>query len=166
MQTPARDAATLSLSIRPAVRADREWVIPLSARLHEFGPPPWRPRDRMNSAVASSLEIALDELRPTNLILVAEDSLGEPLGFVHLQITTDFFTAEDHAHISDLAVHSGAEGRGVASALLRAAEEWACAHGHRLLTMNVFSTNHRARALYDRSGYLPDTIRLVKVLRN
>jgi hypothetical protein len=45
-----------SLTIRPAGRGDRKWILPLAPRLHEFGPPPWRPRDAMDRAVAASID--------------------------------------------------------------------------------------------------------------
>jgi GNAT superfamily N-acetyltransferase len=48
---------------------------------------------------------------------------------------------------------------------MEAAADWSRARGHRLLTLNVFDENHRARRLYDRLGYLPDTLRMVKVLK-
>ena len=48
---------------------------------------------------------------------------------------------------------------------MAAAEDWSLAQGHRLLALNVFGDNHRARALYERLGYGPDTTKMVKVLR-
>ena len=78
----------------------------------------------------------------------------------------DYFTHETHSHVSDLAITREAEGRGVGRALMTAAESWASSRGHRLLTLNVFDANHRARRLYDRLGYTPDTTKLVKVLRS
>lgn len=155
-----------SYEIRMATEADRIWLIPLSARLHDFGPPAWRSRDSMDRAVALSLEHALGSRSADRLILVAEDTHREPLGFAHVHKATDFFTGEVHSHISDLAVRLMTEGRGVGTALLRAAEAWALEQQHRLLTLNVFTANHRARELYERMGFLPDTIRLIKVVRS
>ena len=56
------------------------------------------------------------------------------------------------------------KGRGVGAALLRAAEAWALARGHATLTLNVFDGNRRARALYERAGFRPDTIKYRKTL--
>lgn len=155
---------TYDVRIRPAAPGDRTWLIPLSARLHEFGPPAWRSRESMDRAVALSLGQALGEPSSDALILVAEDAHGEPLGFVHLHTAADFFTGEIHSHVSDLAVRSTAQGRGVGTALLGAAESWAVRRQHRLLTLNVFTANHRARGLYEQLGFLSDTIKLVKEL--
>jgi GNAT superfamily N-acetyltransferase len=169
---PVRSASGLKpkaqihkVRIRPAAPGDRAWLISLSARLHEFGPPAWRSRQSMDRAEARYLEQALREPTPNVLILVAEDAHGEPLGFVYLHTATDYFTREIHSHVSDLVVVSAAEGLGVGTALLRAAEAWAVKRHHRLLTLNVFMANQRARALYERAGFLPDTIMLVKELR-
>lgn len=151
--------------IRRANPDDREWLLPLSARLHDFGPPPWRPREQMDRAVAVDIGSTLESPDPAAAVFVAEGGDGNPEGFVHVRTFPDYFTGEPHGHVSDLVVDPRAEGRGVGRALMAAAEEWSLARGHRLLTLNVFGENHRARALYDRLGYLTDTTRMVKVLR-
>jgi ribosomal protein S18 acetylase RimI-like enzyme len=137
----------------------------MSSRLHDFGPPPFRPREQMDRAVAADIGRSLGSPDPAVAVLVLEDaSSGRPLGFAHIKTFTDYFTAEPHGHVSDLVVAAGAEGRGAGSALLAAAENWSRGRGHRLLTLNVFEENQRARRLYDRLGYRTDTIRMVKVL--
>ena len=157
---------TSGLRIRPATREDAAWLLPMSSRLHDFGPPPFRPREQMDRAVAGDIGASLGSPDPSLAVLVVEDAgSGKPLGFTHIKTFSDYFTAERHGHVSDLVVAEGAEGRGVGSALLAAAEDWSRARGHRLLTLNVFDENHRARRLYDRLGYRPDTLRMVKVLK-
>lgn len=138
----------------------------MSSRLHDFGPPAFRPRAQMDRAVAADIASSLESPDDSVVVFVAEDAAsGAPQGFVHVRTLTDYFTAEPHGHVSDLVVAAVAEGRGVGGALLGAAEDWSRARGHRLLTLNVFDRNRRARALYDRLGYEPDTLRMVKVLR-
>lgn len=151
--------------IRPARPADCTWLIPLSTRLHEFGRQTWRSQDSTDRAVALSLERVLAEPSAEAEIRVAQDAHQEPLGFINLQTAIDF-TGEIHSHISDLVVRSTAEGRGVGTALLREAESWAVRRRHRLLALNVFTANHRARGLYERMGFLSDTIRMIKELRS
>jgi GNAT superfamily N-acetyltransferase len=150
--------------IRAATPRDREWILPLSARLHDFGPPPWRPRTEMDAAVAQAIGSALDAPGPDWAVFAAEDVDQRPLGFVHVHTAHDFFTGEEHGHISDIVVAAGAEGRGVGRALMAAGEGWSRARGHRLLSLNVFEANTRARALYERLGFAADTSKLVKVL--
>lgn len=155
---------TAPLIIRPATFEDGTWIIPLSARFHTFGPPPWRTREVMDRAVAEELAGALRPQGDDVVVLVAELAPGTPAGFVHVLTAVDYFTGEQHSHVSNLAVMPEAEGRGVARALMAEAEAWARSRGHRLVTLNVFGGNERARALYDRLGYAPDTTRLVKVI--
>lgn len=150
--------------IRAAHPSDRNWLIPLSARLHEFGSQTWRSPDAIDRAVALSLEQVLAEPSSDAELRVAENAHHDPLGFVHLRAATDF-TGELHSYVSDLVVSSAAQGRGVASALLREAESWALRKGHRLLALNVFTANDRARELYERVGFVADTIRMIKQLR-
>ncbi len=110
-------------SIRPGRPDDRDWILALAPRLHEFGPPPFRPRPAMS---------------------------------------TDYFTGEAHGHVSDIVVDPQQEGRGVGRALLAAAEDWARSRGYRLISLNVFGDNDRARRLYEAVGYGTDTVKMVK----
>ncbi len=120
----------------------------------------------MDEAVARAIGAALESTGSDSAVFVAEDASGLPLGFVHVHIATDFFTGEEHGHVSDVVTALGEEGRGVGRMLMAAAEEWSRARGHRLLTLNVFDANVRPRELYRRLGYAADTIRMVKVLRD
>jgi len=119
----------------------------------------------MDQAVARVVDRSLTSAAADAVVLAAVDAAGRGLGFVHIHATSDFFTGEKHGHVSDLVVASAAEGRGVGRALMAAAEQWARYRGYRLLSLNVFEENHRARELYTRLGYQPDTTKLVKVLR-
>jgi ribosomal protein S18 acetylase RimI-like enzyme len=153
-----------AIPIRPATPDDQAWILPLAPRLHEFGPPPWRARPVMDRAVTESIERALVATPEGSAVLVAERAPGHPLGFVHLETAADFFTHEPHGHVSDLVVAPAGEGQGVGRALMAAAEEWSRSRGHRFLTLNVFGDNTRARLLYERLGYRPDTTKMVKLL--
>ena len=153
------------VTIRPAHAGDREWILAQAPRLHDFGPPPWRPRDVMDRAVQASIDAGLTAPEPDQTVLVAEGPAGERLGFVHLHAARDFHTGERHGHVSDIVVAAEAEGRGVGAALMAAAEAWARARGYRLLTLHVFDGNRRARALYERLGYRMDIVKMVKSLR-
>jgi GNAT superfamily N-acetyltransferase len=150
--------------IRQAVNADRDWILSQAFRLHEFGPPPWRPRSVMDAAAARSIADTLDHSAPDAIVLVAEDEEARLVGFIHMCSETDFFTAERHGHVSDLVVARDGEGRGVGRALLEAGERWAAERGYRLVTLNVFRDNHRARTLYERVGYVPEITKFIKVI--
>ena len=104
---------TGALVIRRSTPEDAAWVLPLSARLHDFGPPSWRPRAQMDRAVAASIGEALHGPAEGQVVLIAEDEHGAPAGFIHLHPAVDFFTHEMHTHVSDIVVVPSAEGRGV-----------------------------------------------------
>lgn len=119
--------------------------------------------DRAEHEVLSRV---LDEMPVGADVFVAE--CGPPAvtvaGVAYVETATDYFTREQHGHLSILSVAEGAEGRGVGRALLDTVERWASARGFRFLTLNVFSGNDRARRIYERAGYAPDTIRYAKVI--
>ena len=154
-----------NLHIRPATEADRAFIVGLVPRLRAFGPPPLRPPDAMDRAEVEALERALSEPAPDATLLVAElDGVG-PAGVALANTVTDYFTHEPHGHLSIIIVSGEGEGRGVGRALLDAVERWSAARGHRFITLNVFSGNGRARGVYERAGYAPDTVRYLKELR-
>ena len=151
--------------VRAAVAADREFVVSLVPRLRAFGPSALRPVDALDGAERRALERALDALPPDAALLVAELDDGTRAGVAYAESAVDYFTGERHGHLGILATAEGCEGRGVAQALLAAVEGWASARGYRFVTLNVFDGNARARAVYERAGYAPDTVRYAKELR-
>ena len=76
---PKPQVQTNGVTTRPACPKDRAWLVPLSARLFEFGPPPWRSRDSMYRALGLSLERVVCEPSSDAEILVAQDARREPL---------------------------------------------------------------------------------------
>ena len=151
---------------RPAAPADRAAMRALVPRLRAFGDVPFRPADAHDRAEGGALEHALDAPDPAALLVVAEaEGVGGIAGVCYARAGTDYFTGERLGHLDILAVADAAEGRGVGRALIAAAEAWARASGFRLLDLNVFASNARARAVYERAGFVPDTVRYMKELR-
>lgn len=97
--------------------------------------------------------------------LIAADEHGERLGFLHAKPSLDLVTGAPCGYVSLLAVVPEAENRGIARMLMSAAETWARERGYATLTLDVFSTNSRARAFYERLGFGEETLYLVKPLR-
>ncbi|MDF1503858.1 GNAT family N-acetyltransferase [Roseisolibacter sp. H3M3-2] len=154
----------MPVEIRVAAPADREAILALVPRLRAFGPAPLRPPEAMDAAEREALAAALDAPRDDATLLVAA-AAGLPVaGFALAHEAADYFTRETHGHLAIFAVAADAEGRGVGRALLGAVEAWSAARGHRFLTLNVFAANARARAVYERAGYAPDTVRYLKLL--
>jgi ribosomal protein S18 acetylase RimI-like enzyme len=151
--------------IRPARAADRAFILALAPRLSSgFALPPWRTTAEVTRAEELTLAAALVAPPEGSALLVAEDAGGRPAGFVYLQSLTDYFEQADHAHVSVLAVSAEAEGRGAGRVLLEEAERWAQERGYPFITLNVFEQNVRARGIYERQGYVPETLRYVKPL--
>jgi GNAT superfamily N-acetyltransferase len=154
----------VTVRVRAAAGADRDFILGVVPRLRAFGPPPLRPASALDRAERRALERALADPAPDAALLVAELGDAGTVGVAYAQTAVDYFTGEQHGHLAIIAVAEGGEGHGVGRALLAAVEAWSTARGHRFLTLNVFAGNARARAVYERAGYAPDTIRYVKEL--
>jgi GNAT superfamily N-acetyltransferase len=150
--------------VRPAAAADRYFILGIVPRLRAFGQPPLRPPDALDGAERRALERALETPKEDAMLLVAElDGVG-PAGVAYAESAVDYFTGERHGHLAIIAVAEAGEGRGVGRALLQAVEQWGTQRGYRFLTLNVFAENERARHVYERAGFAPDTIRYFKEL--
>ena len=156
----------MTVTVRDATAADREFVVGLAPRLRAFGDPPLRPADAIDAAERGALERALHERADDAALLVAEIGELGPAGVAYAETAVDYFTGERHGHLAILIVAEAAEGHGVGRALLGAVDAWAIGRGYRLLTLNVFAGNARARAVDERAGFAPDTIRYAKELRS
>jgi GNAT superfamily N-acetyltransferase len=152
------------MKIRPAAPGDRRFVLGAAQRLASFEPPRWRPAQEIVEGERRTLRAFFEAPPGGAALLVAESDEGEGQGFVYLERLHDYFTLEAHGHVGILVVAEAAAGRGVGSALMRAAETWARDEGYRKLTLTVFEKNGPARAVYDHLGYAPETLRYVKVL--
>ena len=150
--------------VRPARADDRAFVLRAVERLPEFGPPSWRTPAELVEGEARAVRGYFAAPPAGTTVLVATAGDGAPRGFVFLERTRDYFTEEEHGHVGIIAVAAPAEGRGVAGALMRAAERWARDAGLGRLTLTVFEGNTRARAIYEHLGYRPETLRYVKFL--
>ncbi len=139
-------------------------MLETAGRLAEFGPPPWRPATQIMEGEVRTLRAFFESPSADPALLVAHSAAKEPLGFAYLERVRDYFTLEEHGHVGILAVVEHAEGRGVGTLLVRAAEAWARSRGFGRLTLNVFAGNERARSVYERLGYRPETVRYVKFL--
>ena len=104
----------------------------------------------------------MHEAPPGDHFFVSEDPDRQRTGFLHLQVQRDFFSGKRACHVADLAVAPGHDGQGIGRALLAHAEVWARRNRCKLLTLSVFPGNIRARALYERTGFAADLLRMAK----
>lgn len=150
--------------VRSAVAADEPLLRSLTPRLADFPRPSWRTAHEIDVSDHRYLFDALHQPREDALVLVAEQPPGQGAGMVFVTTQIDYFTGEPHPHVETLAVAAEAEGRGVGRALLDAAEVWAMSRGHGFITLTVFDGNRQARAVYDRRGYVAETVTMRKPL--
>ena len=156
--------ATDSFDIRPARATDRAAVLALVPRLRAFGPPSLRPPEALDAGERRTLDQFFDAPPNGAALWVADAPHGALVGAAYAERAIDYFTQEFHGHLGILVVAAEAEGRGVGRALMAAVEAWAVGQRYRFVTLNVFATNARAAAVYERAGYRPDTVRYVKEL--
>jgi ribosomal protein S18 acetylase RimI-like enzyme len=151
--------------IRPALVRDREFILDLAQRLVEFGTVPGREPLQMVARDRAVLTAALERPSTDTALFVAEDDTGRSVGFIHLTTDDDYYTDSKTGHIADVVVVPAEAGRGIGSALIAYAEEWARERGFTMLTLNVFTANRRARDLYKRLGFQEEWIRCIKRLQ-
>jgi ribosomal protein S18 acetylase RimI-like enzyme len=149
--------------IRQARRSDEAFILATASRLAAFGLPAWRTPDELVEGERRTLRAFFASAPAGAELLIAEaDDGARALGFVYLETQIDYFTLERHGHMGIIAVSEAAEGQGVGRALMEAAEAWAHQRGFDRLTLNVFHGNSRARQLYERAGFEPETVRYVR----
>ncbi|NJO43204.1 MAG: GNAT family N-acetyltransferase [Cyanobacteria bacterium CRU_2_1] len=95
----------------------------------------------------------------------AETTL-EPIACLWMGNAIDQIQGDRHTHIFLLYVHPAHRRRGMGSALMRHAEAWAWERGDRQIGLQVFSHNQPALRLYEKLGYEPQSIWMVKRGKN
>lgn len=78
---------------------------------------------------------------------VAADSDGGPLGYLLVD------EVDDGAHIEQVSVRPGHQGRGLGRALIETAAQWAASHGKNSLTLTTFDHIPWNRPLYEHLGF-------------
>jgi ribosomal protein S18 acetylase RimI-like enzyme len=148
--------------IRRGTPADEAAILVLAGELAAFPVPAWRTAEEIQRADDGVIRDALGGA-PGMAAFVADGAPGIE-GVACVATHTDYFTRERVAHVEVLAVDPRARGRGVARALMDAAESWARGEGMRRITLNVWTQNERARGLYEHLGYAPETMHYLKEL--
>jgi len=152
------------IRIRTRRTDDREFILSLAARLAAVGSPTWRDPEQMRAFHEQYAEAVINADGASEAVGIAEGESGQRLGVVHVLDAIDSLTHERQGYIATLAVVEGSEGRGVGSALMQWTENWCRERGHRIVALDVFAANPRARAFYDRLGCIDETLRMIKEL--
>ena len=125
---------------------------------------PWHDGQDLIAFQHRYMRAAFARPKAETVTLIAEAPGGERLGYVHAEAATDSVTLEPCGYVTVLALTREAEGQGIADRLMAGVEDWARGMGFRLLGLDVFANNRRARAFYRRLGYQEDSLRLTKPL--
>lgn len=152
-----------TVTLRTATAEDRPFIDSLSPRLSNVPRPPWHDLAAMEGFQDRHMAVSFAEAEGA-ATLIACSGDGARLGYIHLRPGRDGVTDEPCGYISLLATTREAEGTGVATKLMAAAEDWARGRGYRLLSLDVFADNRRAIDFYQRGGFRSETFRMVKPL--
>lgn len=147
-----------ALSIRKAQASDYAAVRSLADALaaHIEEPPPPLTLDRY-------VAFYVREHAPVHLfVALLEDRV---VGMIAWILTHELYSAQAGMYISDIAVDADARRKGVGSALMTKAKEWASDHGVTKLGWDVWKHNASAMQFYQRLGAAPDTEAVPHLLR-
>jgi ribosomal protein S18 acetylase RimI-like enzyme len=139
------------IRLREATGGDEDFIVSLVPRFVEHGAADGHTPQTVIEGTARVLRAALRARREDELLLIAEDELGERAGFAYAVTQRDFFTNERYAHVSEIAV--AGSGRGVGAALMDGVEAWSRARGYRIVSLNVVDGNAPAQRFYESHGY-------------
>jgi len=139
------------LTVRTAVDDDGD-------ALHRIDTTAWDSSSMFPSALATVDERPFfDESHPPGDHLVAVLD-GQVVGYVRLRPGTPMPESAHVVQVNGIAVAASARGRGVATALLAAAEQRAREAGASKITLRVLGTNTAARRVYERAGYVVEGV--------
>ncbi|MGH2910664.1 MAG: GNAT family N-acetyltransferase, partial [Solirubrobacteraceae bacterium] len=150
--------------IRAASEEDLDFIRGLVPSLLEFGSPLWQDPSGLASPFNQVLARAVQEQNANTAVLVAEAADDTRLGFISVRVVEDPVTGGKRVHVADLAVTPAAHRTGVGRALMSAGESWAHDRGAAIVTLDVWSTNHRALDFYRALGFSTESLSLAKRL--
>ena len=150
--------------IRAAGDEDVGFMFALAPRLAEVADLPWHDSQDLIAFQHRYMRAAFARPKSETVTLIAETADGGKLGYVHAEASTDLVTLEPCGYVTVLALTQEAEGQGIAARLMSGVEDWARDQGFRLLGLDVFANNRRARSFYAKLGYEEDSLRLTKPL--
>src|ERR1700753_1486622 len=113
-----------TITLRPATTDDRAFINGLSSRFSSVPHVSWHDVPAMEDFQGRHTAASFAPAEGSQT-LVACASDGKRLGYIHLKPGKDGVTAEPCGYISLIATTKDAEGSGVATRLMTAAEDWA-----------------------------------------
>jgi ribosomal protein S18 acetylase RimI-like enzyme len=154
----------MTYQIRPATAADVDQILELFPRLAAFELPAKRSAEDLWRGDAELLRAWGAGAAPQCLVYVAADTEHDIVGIAMAQLREELLSHAPSAHLEVLVVRDDAEGQGIGKALIHTIEQAVQEQGARSITLHVFASNTRARAVYERMGYQGELIRYIKHL--
>jgi len=152
------------IAIRVATEIDRSFIIELSPQLAEVADLKWHTDAMVQKFQDDYITEMLDQVEGLQTTLIAEED-GLAMGFVHAREIKDSISEETCGTVPLLAVAPTAQGRGIGKMLMVAAENWSREQGHRLLHLEVFANNVKAQEFYQKIGFQPETLVMIKPIQ-
>ncbi|HAY85034.1 MAG TPA: hypothetical protein DCY42_08960 [Chloroflexi bacterium] len=100
----------------------------------------------------------------TNQVFMARHPKVQQAGYVWVGQVGSTFTGKNQAFIINLYVDPEFRGQGIGSVLMRKAEEWARLHNLDRIGLSVAVHNRVAVELYEKEGYIAETVRMYKLI--
>ena len=147
--------------IREAKESDHSFIFHLSPYLAEVAQLDWHRDDVINKMQDDYISAMLAETLKPNITFIAEVNKVS-LGFVHVRTHEDSISGETCGTIPLLAVSPKSQGLGLGTLLIEHSEQWAKKLGCRLLHLEVFANNNKAKSFYQNIGFKPETIHMIK----
>jgi ribosomal protein S18 acetylase RimI-like enzyme len=150
-------------TIRPEKdEADRAFIRDLNVRLSGVIDAPAHSKEEVVAFQDRFTASACQNDAGDRATFVAVGNGGQRLGYVNVRGSVDEIANEKCGYIALLAVVADAEGQGVGQSLLEEAEKWTRDMGFRRLSLDVFASNYRGQRFYEKAGFQPETIRVIK----
>ena len=140
----------MTTRIRPAEPRDTEEIVALASAV-SAEPEGWLLADSRWRSIADERRYIRAVRRYADAVLLVAEVNGVLAG--RLSLSRDPHPSSAHVADLGLMVDAAYRRRGIGSALLDAAEEWACSAGVTKLELHVFPHNTPAIALYNGHGY-------------
>jgi ribosomal protein S18 acetylase RimI-like enzyme len=152
-----------NIGIRRFQESDRAFILTLSPRLAEVAGLAWHTDSVIQKMQDAYITEMLDQTSVPQIILIAEND-GRALGFIHVCEHKDDISEELCGTVTLLAVSPNTQGMGIGKLLMAAAENWAKEQGYRLLHLEVFANNEKARGFYQNIGFEAEMLHMIKPL--
>ena len=147
--------------VRKSKKSDHQFIMELSPILAEVAQLQWHTDNTIQKMQDEYIIEMLTDTSKPNTTLIAEIN-HTSLGFIHVRTHKDSISGETCGTIPLLAVSPTSQGLGIGNRLIECAENWAKALGCRLLHLEVFANNKKANSFYQKIGFKPETVHMIK----